>query len=79
MTRTKVWSYDFERANELERERVRVFPAVPAEKLYDALRKHLWGDCVHVILRELGIDCELAEDEMPLIEREIEIGKERSP
>jgi len=42
--------------------RARAFPDAPTAKIYDALEKRLC-DCsmLHDIMRQLGVNCELAE------------------
>lgn len=64
MRKIEFWDYDFDKCRELQRERLRTMPDVPALKVYDALVKHdvNCSDCFD-IMRELGRDCDGGEDE----------------
>jgi len=64
MRKIELWDYDFDKRRELERERLRAMPDVPALKVYDALVKQ-GVDCSDrfEIMRELGRDCDGGEDE----------------
>ena len=62
----KIWTYDFDRMREAERNRLRTMPDGSPLKVYDVLCKILASDTsvIFDVMRELCCDCELSEEEV---------------
>jgi hypothetical protein len=59
----ELWGNDFDMCRELERERLRVMPDVPALKVYDALRKsNITFSDLFAVMEELGCKCDREDD-----------------
>jgi hypothetical protein len=59
----ELWDYDFDKCRELERERLRSMPDVPALKIYDALLKYdICTSDRFAIMADLGCKCDQEGD-----------------
>jgi hypothetical protein len=62
---TTLWTYDFDRIDEVERDRCRRMLDVSALAVFDALKAHLADvSTAYDIMRALGRDCALSEEEV---------------